>query len=87
MTLKMLGNLSFPPEQNFLLKAIISANILQRKKCKNPKRRYSRKIVVKNQGWEFTLSLIRSSLFRSKSLILKSDHERFAHVTLYKIRH
>ena len=36
------------------------------------------------QGWEFALSLIRSSLFRSKSLILKSDHEQFAHVALYK---
>ena len=31
------------------------------------------------QGWEFTLLLIRS-----KSLILKSDREQFAHVVLYK---
>ena len=28
--------------------------------------------------------LIRSLLFRSKSLTLKSDHEQFAHITLYK---
>ena len=28
------------------------------------------------QGWEFALSLIHSSLFCSKSLILKSDRER-----------
>ena len=35
------------------------------------------------QGCEFALSLIRSLLFRSKSLILKSDREWFAHVALY----
>ena len=32
----------------------------------------------------FGNSLFRSSIFRSKSLILKIDHERFAHVALYK---
>ena len=36
------------------------------------------------QGWELALSLIRSSLICSKSLILKSDHEQFAHVPPYK---
>ena len=30
------------------------------------------------QGWEFALFLFRSSLFRSKSLFLKSNCERFA---------
>ena len=33
-----------------------------------------------DQSWEFALSLIRSSLFCSKSLSLKSDCERFAQV-------
>ena len=32
----------------------------------------------------FGNSLFRSLIFRSKSLILKIDHERFAHVALYK---
>ena len=32
------------------------------------------------QGWEFALSLIGSSLFRSKLLILKSDFEQFAKI-------
>ena len=32
----------------------------------------------------FALLLIRSSLFHSKSLTLKSNHERFTFVTLYK---
>ena len=36
------------------------------------------------QGWEFTLSLIRSLLFCSKSLIFRSFRERFTHITLYK---
>ena len=36
------------------------------------------------QGWELTLLLIFSTLFRSKLLILKSDCERFPHVALYK---
>ena len=35
-------------------------------------------------GWEFALSLFPSSLFRSKSLSLKSDHDLFALVTLKK---
>ena len=37
-----------------------------------------------SQGWELTLSLISSSLFCSKSLILKNDPERFTHNALYK---
>ena len=32
------------------------------------------------QGWEFSLSLIGFSLFRSKLLILKSDFEQFAKI-------
>ena len=38
----------------------------------------------REQGWELALSLICSLLFRSKSLILKSDRERFALVALLK---
>ena len=37
-----------------------------------------------NLGWEFALSLLHSLLFLSKSLIIRSDNERFAHVALYK---
>ena len=36
------------------------------------------------QGWEFALSLICSSIFRSKLLILKSNCEQFTHVAHYK---
>ena len=36
------------------------------------------------QGWEFVLLLIPSSLFHPKSLILKSDHEQIALVALNK---
>ena len=38
-----------------------------------------RHIVSVKQGWGFALSA-----FRSKSLILQSDREQFAHVALYK---
>ena len=38
----------------------------------------------REQGWELALSLICSLLFRPKSLILKSDRERFALVALLK---
>ena len=57
-------------------------------------------LIYEKKGWEFALSLIRSLLFRSKSLILKSvrrpwsirsrrtlkksDHEWIALVSLYK---
>ena len=36
------------------------------------------------QGWEFAHSLLHSSLFGSKLLILKSNPEQFDHVALYK---
>ena len=38
--------------------------------------------VTFQQGWEFALLLMCSWLCCSKSLILMSDHERFAHITL-----
>ena len=39
-------------------------------------------MVQYKQGWEFALWLLCSSLFPSKSLILKSDYERRALVSL-----
>ena len=41
-------------------------------------------MVWTSPGWEFALSLIRSSIFCSKSLILKRDRKQFAHIALYK---
>ena len=41
-------------------------------------------LIYEKKGWEFALSLIRSLLFRSRSLILKSVREQFALVALWK---